>query len=111
MTTELSQEPQSVDSLAKTTLEQSLKKFAGEVSLVKDGTDIKKKLDLLAKGCYLVAGIEAFAGIKRVDSFLVHARNTGKITEEEMKKCQQVIQQKLLSSGKLSLLQTSSPQS
>ncbi len=56
--------------------------FKKRADLVKDTNDFKKKLELIAEGCYLLSGVQLLADFSKVESLIAHERNMGRVTPE-----------------------------
>jgi hypothetical protein len=56
--------------------------FKKQVDLVKGTNNFKRKLELIAEGCYLVSGVQLLADFAKVESLIVHERNMGRSTPE-----------------------------
>jgi hypothetical protein len=56
--------------------------FKRRADLVKGTNDFKKKLELIAEGCYLLSGVQLLADFAKVESLIAHERNMGRVTPE-----------------------------
>lgn len=56
--------------------------FKKQAALVKGTDNFKRKLELIAEGCYLVSGVQLLADFAKVESLIAHERNMGRVTPE-----------------------------